>query len=229
MRNAIIYTICLLGFFVQQSKAQRLKEVTHREINIHSNDSSIKAMIMIENKVRPNEKNNYYWYYNNEIKSNRGGYNGKLLDKKYLVTDYQNNLLEQGEFKKGMKSGEWKRWNKKGELITVNNWCKGNKNGAYRKYENGRLIEKGCYRNNRIHGVVRNYASDTLSTKTRYKMGEVVPVKEKKKKEEKKTEKVEVKESKTTDKKKWNPFKRSEEKEVKEKKTKKNKSDKKDD
>lgn len=67
----------------------------------------------------------YYWYFNNSIHSTQGGYNGQLLNGHYVAFYPDKNLKEQGDFKTGLKDGEWKTWNRKGDLTSVTNWNDG--------------------------------------------------------------------------------------------------------
>ncbi|MDB5130470.1 MAG: hypothetical protein JWR02_219 [Mucilaginibacter sp.] len=78
-------------------------------------------------KSSPKIKNDryYYWYLNNVIHSTQGGYNGQLLNGHYTAFYPDKNLKEEGDFKSGLKDGEWKTWNPKGDLKSVANWREG--------------------------------------------------------------------------------------------------------
>lgn len=78
-------------------------------------------------KSEPKIKNDryYFWYLNNIIHSTQGGYSGQLLNGHYLAFYPDKNLKEEGDFKKGLKDGEWKAWNPKGDLTSVANWNEG--------------------------------------------------------------------------------------------------------
>lgn len=67
----------------------------------------------------------YYWYNAGLVHSTQGGYSGRLLNG--LFTEYypNRNLKEQGVFKKGLRDGLWKSWNKDGSLKQATNWQKG--------------------------------------------------------------------------------------------------------
>ena len=102
-------TIVFLVFLLVNTKAQKVEEITHREINIQFNDSSIKANVLLaDKKIKLNNQIDYYWYQNNAIKINQGGFKGKLLDGDYQVTIPKGNLIKKGNFKNGNVSGEWK-------------------------------------------------------------------------------------------------------------------------
>jgi antitoxin component YwqK of YwqJK toxin-antitoxin module len=201
MKNNII--VILLIFSITKIWGQKIEEITHREVNVHFADSSIKANVLLaDKKQRLNPLTDYYWYHNNSIKNNQGDYKGRVLDGDYQVSNKDGNLIAKGKFKKGSKSDEWKEWNDNGKLTVVENWLKGFKNGkyskyqegilveqgnhtkneingTYRKFENKKLIEKGVYRKGVLHGKKLIYKSDTIFSTTNYKKGKVVLKKEK--------------------------------------------------
>jgi antitoxin component YwqK of YwqJK toxin-antitoxin module len=78
-------------------------------------------------KTDPKIKNDryYYWYLNNLIHSTQGGYNGQLLNGHYVAFYPDKNLKEEGDFKRGLKDGAWKTWNRKGDLTGLTNWNEG--------------------------------------------------------------------------------------------------------
>ena len=232
LKYSILLTIAVL--FTSIGFTQKIEEITHREVNVHFNDSSIKASILIEDKkVKPKNAIHYYWYYNNSIKVNQGGYKGRLLDGTYQVVNKDGSLLTNGTLKKGYQTGEWKHWENNGDLRAVYNWRKGHENGSYqkfnegkvieeghcingkisgsyRKYENEKLIEKGSYKNGNLHGKVITYKDDTIFREVAYKKGKEVIKKDKKPKDETKEEEVKKEDGKT--KKKWQFWKKNEEK-----------------
>lgn len=78
-------------------------------------------------KSDPKIKNDryYFWYLNDKIHSTQGGYNGKLLNGHYIAFYPDKNLKEEGNFKRGLKDGEWKTWNRKGDITAVTYWNEG--------------------------------------------------------------------------------------------------------
>lgn len=207
MKNSIFLLFLLLSFF--DAKTQKMETITHREINLHQTDSSIKTSVLIEEKkIKVHTLTNYYWYHNNHISTNQGGYSGKLLDGTYQVTSLKGHLITKGKFKKGKKQGLWKKWDEKGALLSIYQWKNGVKNGTYKHYKDGQLIALGSYKNNKQHGKYQQfnqgkviekgyykkgllhgkqitYDNNTLASKTSYKEGEKVMPKTKQIKEEK--------------------------------------------
>lgn len=188
--NKIHFLVTIFLMFIAPiSKAQKIQEITHRTISVHYNDSSVKATILLENKkVKPNRFIDYYWYYNNSIKVNQGGFEGKLLDGMYTVTNQKGGLIAKGNLKKGYRIGEWKSWNKNGDLATIYHWKKGRKNSSYQKFENKKVTEKGSYKKGLLHGKITTYQNDTVVKVQKYKDGKLIEKKPEKVKKEKKEE-----------------------------------------
>lgn len=95
---------------------------------IHIVDSTQEIQIdMLPYKAEPKMKNDryYYWYLHNIIHSTQGGYSGQLINGHYIAFYPDHNLKEEGDFKTGLKNGEWKTWNSKGGLTSVTNWDEG--------------------------------------------------------------------------------------------------------
>ncbi len=165
-------TIILFVLMCYKTFSQKVEEITHREINIHYNDSSVKANILLEQKkIMLNTMTNYYWYYNNAINSNQSDYKGKLLDGEYQVTSKNGQLITKGKLKRGIKLGAWKQWNENGELLALINWENGVKNGKYKKFKNGLVVEQGVYRKNKLDGNYQKFNTEKLIEKGTYKNG----------------------------------------------------------
>jgi len=98
----------------------------YSQIRIVDTSQEIRADVL-PYKSEPKIKNDryYFWYLNNLIHSTQGGYNGKLLNGHYIAFYPDKNLKEEGYFKKGLKDGEWKAWNRKGDLTGVTTWNDG--------------------------------------------------------------------------------------------------------
>ncbi len=98
----------------------------YTQIRVVDSTQEIRAD-MLPYKRDPKIRNDryYYWYFNNVIHSTQGGYNGQLLNGHYVALYPDKNLKEEGDFKTGLKDGEWKTWNRKGDLTSVTNWNEG--------------------------------------------------------------------------------------------------------
>lgn len=177
-RHLISVLIVMLAFY--NVNAQKVEEITHRKIYIHHNDSSIECSVLLSNKrTKANIRTSYYWYDKDKILMNQGGFGDKLLDGLYQVVTKNRQLITEGHFKIGAKSGVWKRWNEQGLLLDVYHWNKGQTNGEYQLFDKGELIEQGQYKNGLLHGKQLIYQKDTTII-NKYKEGKLVLPKEKK-------------------------------------------------
>lgn len=228
------YFIILLLFvqFSIHGFSQKTTEKTHRGVNLHFPDSSISASVLNRNvKIKLDEGKIYYWYYNNAIHQNQGGYKGHLLDGNFDVTTKHGGLISNGVFVKGVKDAKWKHWDDEGNLTAIYKWVKGNKegryiiyqrgfiiekgeyvknkkNGAYQKFSEDKLIEEGAFKKGFLEGKIITYSNDIILSKKKYKKGVLIKAKIKTDKKEKDTE--EVKEKKTP--KSWMFWKKNNEK-----------------
>jgi len=111
---------------VNSYNSKGVNDDDYSQIRIVDTSQEIRADLL-PYKTDPKIKNDryYYWYLNNVIHSTQGGYNGQLLNGHYIAFYPDKNLKEEGDFKKGLKDGEWKTWNRKGNLISVTAWSEG--------------------------------------------------------------------------------------------------------
>lgn len=123
----------------------------------------------------------YFWFKGGAIHQTEYGISGELLDDVFEKFYLNNQLAEQGEFKRGLRVGVWKSWYSNGTMKSYEYWDNGLKQGMSFLYdEQGRLLLKGRYKSDKKHGRWIDYkANDT----TAYKLGNVVVSKPKKVKE----------------------------------------------
>jgi clan AA aspartic protease (TIGR02281 family) len=75
------------------------------------------------------EDKEYFWYTEfSEIKSTKGGSGGNLLNGNYKFFDENGNLIVDKNYSMGLKNGDSKKWDEKGELTEIY------------KYENGESV-----------------------------------------------------------------------------------------
>jgi antitoxin component YwqK of YwqJK toxin-antitoxin module len=117
----------------------------------------------------------YHWYSNNQLHVTQGGFSGKLLNGSYSDFYLSNNLKEKGVFKAGLKASEWSSWTANGILTGKVNYKQGILSGGFFKYdEAGNLIQEGTYRKGKMNGMVKTYhGADSLSLQ-KYKNGVLV-------------------------------------------------------
>jgi len=119
--------------------AQRPFAYDDSKITITDTGQTVQAEIL-PSKSDPKIQNDryYFWYIPNSIHSTQGGFNGQLLNGNYAAYYSDKNLKEQGAFKKGLKDGVWKTWNRKGDLTGVVNW----NNGVVVPQSSGSVLSK---------------------------------------------------------------------------------------
>ncbi|PWK16766.1 retropepsin-like aspartic protease [Xanthomarina spongicola] len=133
LKNALEYIIELYNekppnksssFASQGNKEIRIKYKNGIEIfNIHLGSE------------QPNYKENkeYFWYTEfSKIKSTKGGSGGNLLNGNYKFFDENGNLLIDENYSMGLKNGDSKKWDEKGELTEINKYEDGE--SVYWKY-----------------------------------------------------------------------------------------------
>ncbi len=173
-------SICLSG----------LGQNKFREIIVSKNDTIIKCKVL-NNKVKykPAADTYYFWYRANDVHKNLGGYDGLLLTEDYCVY-VNNNLVEKGYFKNGVKIGEWRNWNTKGEVEKVYTYRNGLLHGACNYYYSSALVKTENYKRGILHGKVMSYENDTVIV-SKYRKGVLmvknIPDKKEKDKPEAKT------------------------------------------
>jgi antitoxin component YwqK of YwqJK toxin-antitoxin module len=120
------YFILILSLLVGCTQINSNYYPTYRDITIKADSSNIYAQVLVKSqKVEPLNNLRYYWYSNEKISSNTGGFAGSLLNGTYRVMSKGNQLVEQGFFVNGVKDGSWKYWYSNGNLKRVEIWKKG--------------------------------------------------------------------------------------------------------
>lgn len=145
----------------------------------------------ISKNIKPKKNRVYYWFKGGAVHNSENGVTGELIDGLFTKTNHNNQLLEQGIFKKGLKKGIWKKWYVNGKIETQQKWRDGKMDGEFLQYDDkGTLITKGKYSNNLQTGKWIDYIKKDT---TLYKKG-IIIIKEKKLSKE---EKLKLKEEKT--------------------------------
>ncbi len=119
-----------------------------REIVVKYEDSTLRAHILIHKEnIKTSDRLMYYWYNQEKINQNMGGYSGDLLQGEYLVFDKEKNLITQGNFERGLKHGTWKHWDASGVLMKSLDYHYGLVDGKVKIYNNeGKLVETKDYK-----------------------------------------------------------------------------------
>ena len=128
------YFFLMVGslFFLTNSIFIGDEESKNKREKIHINTESFSIETHIEinkKKIKIDEHLTYFWYKARKINSTKGGYSGSLLDGGYDKFNKDKKLIQQGNFKRGLKHGVWKSWHENGELKSSCNYRKGLKRG----------------------------------------------------------------------------------------------------
>lgn len=67
----------------------------------------------------------YFWYKAQRVKSTQGESSGKLLHGEFESFYVNDQLYQKGDFKHGLKCGEWLHWREDGSLVHAEVWSKG--------------------------------------------------------------------------------------------------------
>lgn len=120
----LLLIVAILGCV--KAYGQNGNEYQTTKIKIVDTVQEIQASIISLNWIA-NAKNDryYFWYTANIIHSTQGGVGGPLLDGHYIAFYPDKNLKEEGFFKKGLKDGEWKTWDRKGAITSTVEWDEG--------------------------------------------------------------------------------------------------------
>lgn len=143
-----------------------------RDVTISYRDSTIKTQILLlSENIKTLNNLTYYWYAQNKINMNMGGYTGSLLNGEYTIYDKEKRLITQGYFDHGLKTGTWKYWNSKGILRQSIDYREGLPDGVYILFDQkGVQIEKKRYKSGVLQeessGILRIWAAGKQKQKT---------------------------------------------------------------
>ena len=123
LKNALEYIIEL---YKDKSSNKNSSSVSqgNKEIRInYKNGVEIFNIYLGSEQPNYKEDKEYYWYTEfSKIKSTKGGSGGNLLNGNYKFFDENGNLLINENYSMGLKNGDSKRWDEKGELSEINKY-----------------------------------------------------------------------------------------------------------
>nr|WP_299384792.1 hypothetical protein [Allomuricauda sp.] len=132
-------------------------------------DKDYKYIFYVSIEPRDDYENDksYFWFKSGKIHSSFGGSNGDLLHGQYTKSSRDNIILEQGDFKEGLKDSIWKEWYPNGRLSKIIEWKQGFKSGWSVDYnDQGEIVVSGRYRKNQKHGTwIHTESNDTIHYK----------------------------------------------------------------
>lgn len=145
MKKLKIIAIAILFCSLLNAQSSKVR-VNTREVIINRADTIVKANILAgqeKKEITPDLV--YSWYLKGTISCNLGGYSGKLLHGTYQEI-INNKLVAAGQFKEGLKIGQWKSWYNSGWLKEISNWQNGLLDGQHIIVsENGEILKSENY------------------------------------------------------------------------------------
>ena len=166
-RLALLLTIALI---TTETSAQYF----NGQIRIDSINKSY--IFQITDKViKPNITRIYYWFKSGHIHQTEGSYNGKLLHGPYKIIDSRRQLLEEGLYRFGVKTGVWRSWYSNGRLksyIKINPLINVTHISEYD--ETGQCIKRGKEKYSLFTGYDVEFKNDTSSIR-KFKKGVLLP------------------------------------------------------
>ncbi|MEL6866456.1 MAG: hypothetical protein AAFP19_18670, partial [Bacteroidota bacterium] len=140
---SLLFALCGSSIFAQSF-------VQSSMISYQQDGRLVKAFVKNEkHQGQADRKRTYYYYHQDKIHHNQGGFTGYLLDGRMEVFDEEQRLIEQGQFKEGLKDGTWKTWYPNGRLQSIRHWKKGEQNGWAETYdEKGELLTQIRFKHN---------------------------------------------------------------------------------
>ncbi|QEM09156.1 toxin-antitoxin system YwqK family antitoxin [Mucilaginibacter rubeus] len=169
---------CLFILFSRNAMAQM---PDYGLYNIHISDSgkTIRTQVHpVSGTISTRPDLLYYWFGNNAIHEQQGGFSGKLLNGIYEESDGNHHLIQQGIFRNGLRDGTWKTWTETGRLSSIITWQEGLKTGKFAYYDSkGTETQSGRYERDQLDGkIIFHAGSDSVRTVI-YKKGKIVPSK----------------------------------------------------
>jgi len=172
MRILFLLLLVVISSFV--CAEIRNDEPMTRTVVVCENEYKITCSVLIEKvKIKTELSTLYFWYQNDQIKSNGGGYSGVLLHGLYQKYDEKKNLVEEGQYAYGTKIGLWKHWNRQGEIIRTVEYKSGRQHGLDCVYQSEKIWKKSTYRSNQLHGKRLIQSQDSLFVEN-YRYGKLI-------------------------------------------------------
>ncbi|NQY11239.1 MAG: hypothetical protein HRT71_17210 [Flavobacteriales bacterium] len=153
MMKKTFLLIAMFTVLLIQVNAQRdiFKEYETTVISMSNDSSYLRFSIYNSNpKMNPKKILAYAWFKSNKVFVTKGGFDGKLLHGKYTSFYKSDQMMEQGEYKKGVKNGEWMLWKPNGSIDKVINWKGGKLDGTTSVYKGDKIRTEKNYNGGKL-------------------------------------------------------------------------------
>ena len=125
-KTKYVLKICISGILISLlTIAQGEVPFVHSVMSEENGRVYQYSVIFQEISIKTHSQITYYWHRNGQLRSTRGDFSGNILHGNYQEFDKSGRMLEKGMHYFGTKDGEWKSWNRKGEIIKIENWHRG--------------------------------------------------------------------------------------------------------
>lgn len=161
--------ICLLA---TSGMAQGLPELRHCTTPTYKMDFYI---LLADKKINYKDTLSYHWFKSQRIYETQGSSAGYLLHGSFVKYDLGGQLAEKGQFKFGLRHGEWRSWYPSGHIRSVCYYKHGLLHGKMQVFdEEGKLTEAIKYKKGRAkisrrapvtNPEVKNTDTDTTGTR----------------------------------------------------------------
>jgi hypothetical protein len=172
---------------VHRLSGQSLDKVVRQAVNTSritlSRGDSIESFVVVnQHKSKSLKSDRFYtWYTANAVRHTQGGTAGKLLHGMYVLSNHKKDLIAKGQFRYGLRVGQWQHWHVNGQTKSVEQWKKGKRHGSYRGYDiQGNPLEKGNYRYGQLHGKRVVWEAGNLVRTEMYRRGRLLNDRQKK-------------------------------------------------
>lgn len=146
-------------FFATAVTAQLTLAVQAQTVRLGTETGYVVANLSEKPVRSPYFDRHYHWVRAQSLHITQGGVGGTALHGSYQAYHPNGQLLEEGQFDRGLKNGTWKKWAQDGLLTQVEKWKYGRLHGITQRYsDQGELLEEARYRKGKL--VVKKEKKD---------------------------------------------------------------------
>lgn len=173
LKNSIIglLLLSLPNFVLAQNLYKKQKTFS---VQVFQKDTLYEVQVRNTSKrifASQKEDRVYYWYNSGTILKNQGGYAQNPLHGKCVIKNTQKKMIAQGEFKNGLRIGEWKFWDAYGNLMYTQEYKKGKKHGTTTLYSQGIKTQTKDFKKDKLHGKSIQYIQPPQKIISTFKHG----------------------------------------------------------
>lgn len=174
MRRWVCLISILHGVCFTVAAQNILKEQTSKVTTVEPDGSVTAYVLPLRREPVIDPDVTYYWFKAGRIHKTQGGFSGRLLNGHFTSFYLTKNLKEEGDFKKGTKSGLWLSWLENGVLERTAYYRNGLENGRFFTYDDSGIVKQtGRMKRGKLHGNIKTYVTQDSVASVYYKNGAV--------------------------------------------------------